>query len=156
MVIYVGDANDVAKRILTNHGRGNVEGSALRRHIAAAMGFRISSFKRGSGTTRVRIDSDSPKQDEETITAYIRGGTWRIVPCSTYEEANDFQWFLIDRLNPLCNVSRDTWNANNTARYEQLLQICTTGRAMTFDELKASGYNSPGVYVLEHRNRPDA
>ena len=156
MVIYVGDANDVTKRILTNHGSGNVEGSALRRHVATAMGFRLSSTKRGSGTTKVRIDSNNPKQDEGTVTAYTRGGSWPIVPCSTYEEANDFQWFLIDRLNPLCNVTGKSWNEANTARYEQLLQICTARRAMRFEEVKESGSKGPGVYVLEHPNRPDA
>ena len=156
MVIYVGDANDVAKRILSNHGSGNVEGSALRRHVATAMGLRISSTKRASGTTKVRIDSNNPRQDEGTVTVYIRSGSWRIVRCSTYEEANDFQWFLIDRLNPLCNVTRKGWNQANTARYEQLLEVCTTGRAMRFDEVKNSGSDGPGVYVLEHPNRPDA
>lgn len=156
MVIYVGDAGDVVKRILTNHSSGNVEGSALRRHIAKAKGFRISSTKRSSGSTKVRIDSDNPRRDEQTVSTYIRAGSWRIVLCSTYDEAHDFQWFAIEQLTPVCNHTREAWDARKSARYQQLLKHLTTSCPMTYTEVRALRVSGPGVYVLEHQSRPDA
>jgi len=46
MIIYVGDSKDVIKRIRTNHCKGNVEASALRKYVAEALGYRIKITKR--------------------------------------------------------------------------------------------------------------
>jgi hypothetical protein len=44
MYIYVGDGSNVTARILTCHCAGNVEGSALRKHVAECMGFHSRKY----------------------------------------------------------------------------------------------------------------
>ena len=103
IIIYVGDARDIIKRIKTNHCVGNVEGSALRRHVAVAKNYKIKTSKRSSGSTKVRIDSNNPQIEENEITKYIRSGQWKLIICDSYEEAHDFQWYAIEKLNPFLN-----------------------------------------------------
>lgn len=74
MYIYIGDASDVISRILTCHCSGNVEGSALRKHVASSMGFAFSRTFRPSGTQKLRLDVPNPRAGEAQITAYIRSG----------------------------------------------------------------------------------
>jgi len=156
MVIYVGDGSDMVGRIKSNHCSGNVEGSALRKCVARAKGFPLSSQKRSSGSVRVRIASPDPKRDENAISEYIRAGSWRLVSCDSYEEAHDFQWFVIEHLNPLCNVTHKAWDRGKATRYQQLVRDLTTSALMTYTEVRASRLKAPGVYVLEHQSRPDA
>jgi hypothetical protein len=51
-VIYVGDSKNVVNRIRTNHCSGNVEGSAMWRHIAEAKGGNVEM---GSGHVNLLI-----------------------------------------------------------------------------------------------------
>ncbi len=76
--------------------------------------------------------------------------------CDSYEEAHDFQWFVIERLNPLSNVTRKAWNRDKATRYQQLLKHLTTSALMTYAEVRASRLRKPGVYVLVHHSRPGA
>ncbi len=46
MVICVGGARNVLKRVCTDHCTGNVEGSKMRERIAEAKGFSISKMRR--------------------------------------------------------------------------------------------------------------
>ena len=131
MIIYVGDGSDMVRRVKSNHCSSNVEGSALRKSVAKAKGWRLSYTKRLSGSTRVRIDSADPKRDEKTVSDYIRAGSWRLVACASSEEANDFQWFAIKQLNPLCNITRRVWDVHKEVRYRQLLRQLSDGVPMT-------------------------
>lgn len=156
MVIYVGDASDMVNRIKSNHCSGNIEASALRRCVARAKGFALASQKRSSGSTRVRIDSPDRRRAEKGVSEYIRAGLWRLVSCDNYQEAHDFQWFVIERLDPSCNVTHKTWDRGRATRYQELLRRLMTSAPMTYAGVCASPLKAPGVYVLEHENPPDA
>jgi hypothetical protein len=153
MVIYVGDAADVVKRIRKNHCAGNVEASALRRHIAVAMGYNIVATKRASGSTRVRIDHPEPKVGESKVTEYIQSAEWKYVICGTYEEAHDFQWYAIEKLEPLLNVNRKSWNKSFIERYEFLLAELHGASSYRCNQLKGA-HSGSGIYVLYHNFRP--
>lgn len=148
-VIYAGDAGDVVKRIRSNHCGGNVEASALRRHIAENMGYTIINTRRSSGSYRVRLDLPDPKAGEQDISAYLRTGMWKFVICDSHEEAQDFQWYVIDVLKPLLNVRHKIWNRENLVRYQALLAELTSGPGMNCDQLKNTASGS-GVYLLFH------
>jgi len=153
LIVYVGDSRDVVKRILTNHCSGNVEASALRRYIAEAKGYKIKSTKRSSGSTKVRIDLPSPRTGEMNVSNYIRSGNWRYVLCDSYSEANDFQWYAIEKLNPFLNRDRKPWDHGKIMRYQTLLSRLTNSMGLNCDELKGI-QSGPGVYVLYHQQRP--
>jgi len=152
-VIYVGDAAEVLNRIKTNHCTGNVEGSALRRNAAEAMGYRLRREKRPSGSIRIRIDLSDPQQGERKVSDYIRSGKWRVVICSDHQTANDLQLYVIEQLNQLLNRQRKGYRKNNLTLYQQLLQRlekspfveCTNFRGVKF---------GPGIYVFYHRYIP--
>ncbi len=153
MIIYVGDSRDVIRRIRTNHCRGNIEASALRRHVAEAKGYRIKSAKRTSGSTRVRIDLPDPHTGEMDVKDYIRSGEWKYIICDSEYEAKNFQWYVIDQLKPLLNKNCNPWNIGNLKRYQDLLSQLTNSPALNYDELKGM-QSGPGVYVLYHHKRP--
>jgi len=152
--IYVGDACDVVRRILTNHCSGNVEGSAFRKYVAEAMGFKIKKEKRPSGSTRVRIDLPDPKQGEAKVTQYIRSGKWKIVFCDSYNEAHDFQWYVIDRLNPVLNREREVWNRTKKERYEKLFAQLENSEYKSCVEIRKTTPVGPGVYAFFHTQLP--
>ncbi len=156
MIIYVGDGGDIIKRIKTNHCSGNVEGSAFRRIVARSKGFVLSSEQRPSGSARVRINSENPLRDEAVVSDYIKSGSWRVVECATSDEARDFQWFAIDRLQPACNVAAKPWDSRRAKRYDKLLRELLAAPALSFVEVRSSSLKSPGVYMFEHVHRPDA
>ena len=153
IAIYVGDAMDVVKRIRSNHCSGNVEGSALRRHIAENIGYQIKNTRRSSGSYRVRLDLPNPKTGEHIITVYLRTGLWKFILCDSYEEAQDFQWYVIDMLKPLLNVRHDIWKRENIVRYQPLITKLTSSSGMTYVRLK-NIVSGPGVYVLFHEKAP--
>src|SRR5439155_14880993 len=93
LVIYAGDAGRVSRRVLQSHSSGNVEGSALRQHVAARLGYRLHKSRRAKGSTKIRLDMPNPKEGEDAISAYIRSGRWRFVACDSASEAEDFQWY---------------------------------------------------------------
>jgi hypothetical protein len=155
MYIYIGDSSDVTARILTCHCSGNVEGSALRKHIADSMGFRLSKTRRSSGTKKVRLDMPDPRVGEARITAYVRSGSWKYVVCASYEEANAFQWFAIEALNPLLNRDRRASDQLRAARFRDLLADLERSGPYTFSELRRLPTGS-GVYALCHDSVPKA
>ncbi|GAG41101.1 unnamed protein product, partial [marine sediment metagenome] len=89
-IIYVGDTGSLLRRIKTNHCGGNVEGSALRQHVAEALGYNIKCEKRLSGNERKRIDLPNSQQGEKRVSDYIRSGEWRVIILDNYKIANDF------------------------------------------------------------------
>jgi len=153
MVIYVGDTHNVINRILSNHCRGNVEGSALRKHLAQARGYGIKSIKRPSGTTKIRIDLPNPQEGELQVSNYIRSGKWRYVICDSYREAHDFQWYVIEQLKPLLNKDYQSWDRNNLQKYQTLLAQLTNSLALTCTQLRGM-QSGPGVYTLYHQQVP--
>jgi hypothetical protein len=99
----VGDSRDVIRRLASDHSGGNVAGSALRSHVAEEMGYQLTRTRRLSGSIRVRIAAPNQRSGELRVTEYIRAGAWKCILWRTYDEASDFQWFAIERLNPLIN-----------------------------------------------------
>lgn len=151
-VVYVGDAGDLRKR-LRQHCGGNVEASALRKHVAHAMGLGLSRETRANGkSVRVRIDLPDPAEGEGRVSAYLREGTWRVVACVSAEEARDFQWFAIDRLNPTLNRERRMWVAEAEARYEELIDRLRNGACGACGA--GDWPTAPGVYTLWHDRSP--
>ena len=90
MLRYVGDSKRLRSRV-RQHCKGNVESSALRKTIATEMGFEIVSKKRSSGSRKL---SAEPSNAEQIISAYIQSGTWKVVVCSSSEEARDLAIIL--------------------------------------------------------------
>jgi len=155
MIIYAGDGSNIRTRIKTNHCNPNVEGSALRQHVATELGYELSRQKRPSGSTRIRINSINPDIDEQNVSTYVRTGSWRYVVCDSAKEALDFQWFVIEKLEPLLNKKKKKWNANNLIRYEHLfseLMECPLTPFQALDNIPTE----PGVYVLYHDIAPHA
>jgi hypothetical protein len=137
----------VIARILTCHCSGNAEGSTLRKHVAYSMGFQLSITRRPSGTRKVRLDMPDPRLGEARITAYIRSGSWKYVLCASYEEANAFQWFAIEELDPLLNRDRRTGDEFPTERFRNLLTDLEGSGPYTFSVLRRLP-TGPGVYAL--------
>ena len=154
LVIYIGDSKNVINRIRTNHCSGNVEGSAFRKLVAEYMGFTFNKTKRKSGSTRTRIDLPQPKLGETTITRYIRSGNWRYLICDSIDEAQDFQWYAIDKLNPLLNRNRKNWNVDNESRYSSMLSALIKTKVFTCEGLEKVK-TGPGVYVFFHEEEPN-
>lgn len=152
--IYVGDSKkNVINRILTNHCSGNVEGSGLREAVAQKMGIVIARIKRPSGNYKIRINLPIPKEGEDKISEYIRSGTWRYIICRSYDEAHDFQWFLIDQLEPILNKVRKPWKKENTKRYICLLNLLEISPILNYRQLRGR-HSGPGTYVLYHEEIP--
>ena len=155
IAIHVGDSGDVVGRIRTNHCSGNVEGSALRKHIARAKGCRLRSTKRPSGSTKRRLDLPDPAAGEQEITQYVRAGRWKYAICSSPQEARDFQWYLINHIRPILNFITRDCNHSNRGRYQELLAAIEHAEALTHDQLKGKR-TGPGVYILYHNHPPEA
>jgi len=148
--IYVGDAKDVIKRIRTNHCNGNIEASALRKHIAKEKGYPIKTTPRSSGSLRVRLDIPDPHAGEQDITAYMKEGVWMFIFCNSYEEAHDFQWYVIEMLAPQLNADRKSWNMQYLTRYKSLFAELSNANSLSCDQLKDVTKSEPGVYVFYH------
>ena len=153
LIIYVGDASDFVRRIRTNHCSGNVEGSALRHHIAEAKRYTLKRSKRPGGSMRVRIDRPDPREGEADVSRYIRSGWWKYVICDSDEEARDFQWYVIDHLQPVLNRDGRSWKKDIASRYEELLRALEEAEALSCDQLRER-QSGPGVYVFLHEQRP--
>ena len=54
----------------------------------------------------MRIDLPEPREGEKDITTFIEEGKWTLVICNSSEESRDFQWYAIEKLNPLFNRER--------------------------------------------------
>ncbi len=144
-VIYVGDASNLHRRI-RQHGRGNVEGSALRKHVAEALGYGLARTRRPSGSTRVRIDAPDPRAAEQEVSEYIAGGAWRWVTCHPKHEARALQWTAIETLDPVLN--RDRRASPVDGRLGEL--VAELSGAPAVPHPSADPPDSPGVYALYH------
>lgn len=153
MVIYVGDSENVINRVLTNHCRSNISGSALRKHVAQAMGYEIKSTRRPQRSTRVQINLANPREGETHVSNYIRSGEWRYIICDSCKEARDFQWYIIEQLKPVLNKDYQPWDHNNLQRYQVLLTQLTNSSALSCTELRGME-SGPGVYILYHKRQP--
>lgn len=121
MNIYIGDGNNIQNRILNQHCKGNVEGSALRQHVATEMGYELARQRRPSGSIKIRIDLPVPSIGEINVSTYIQSGLWQYAICNGAQEAKNFQWYAIEQLMPILNVNQGNWDINNLTRYQQLL-----------------------------------
>jgi len=146
---YVGDSKGLRRRV-RQHCKGNVESSALRKTIATKMGFEIISAKRPSGSRKLSVE---PSSAEHIISAYIQSGTWKVVVCSSAEEAREFQWYAIDKVRPPLNKHMQFWENNFEDRYANLLDTLLKSTQIQFDStLEIS--TEPGVYSLWHELHP--
>lgn len=152
MIIYVGDSSRTRERIRRDHCSGNVYGSALRRHVAKALGYSLRPRNGGNGS---EIDLTDPSVGEAAVSTYIRGGRWRVIACRTVEESKDFQWFAVDRLKPQLNRDRKDWDRANEERYNELLRMLQEVPLQEWGRA-AEDVPGPGVYVLEHEQLPRA
>lgn len=145
-LIYIGDSGRVAGRAGSDHCGGNVEGSAFRRHTAQAMNF---SVERLGG-----YQITHPENGEDIVSAYIRSGCWHCLPCSDADEAEGFQFYLIQRLTPLLNVDHGDWLRGNEAHYQDLYNQWIHAPC-----LKCADQNrmptGPGIYAFYHAHTPD-
>jgi len=157
LVIYAGDASRISRRVVQSHSSGNVEGSALRQHVAARLGYRLRKSRRTKGkrSTQIRIDMPNPKDAENVINAYIRSGLWRFVACNSPSEAKDFQWYAINQLSPALNITRRSWREDMESRYTELFSSLTAAPLYTYQEFPRD-ISVPGVYVLYHDHLPSA
>jgi hypothetical protein len=153
LIIYVGDSKNVISRIHDNHCNGNVEGSALRKHVANAKGYTFTRTRRESGSIRVRLDLADPQMGEKDISDYICSGFWKLLFCPSYNEAHDFQWYLIDKLDPVLNETRKPWDEQNDGQYAKLLTALTASPSYACNRLKGQ-QKEPGVYVFYHNTTP--
>lgn len=151
--IYVGDSRRLSRRLIANHRGGNVEASALRKHLAESMGNELVRTKRPGGSVRVRVASLDGDDGEHRISQYLRSGSWKYVVCRSYAEASDFQWFAIERLDPLVNRRREAWREEERPRYEALLATLEGSPYTAGDDLDGVP-GVPGVYVLYHQRTP--
>ncbi|MBD1866822.1 hypothetical protein H6F95_05790 [Cyanobacteria bacterium FACHB-471] len=153
MLIYVGDGRDVIKRIRNNHLKGNVEASSLRKHLAIEMGYQISVSKRSSGSQRIRIALPEPEKGENIVSAYLSGGLWQYIICDSYEEANAFQWYVIEKLEPCLNKDRRSWDTSRLPKFEILLHNLQNSQFYEFGGL-AGLISGAGVYAFHHHQYP--
>ena len=149
IAIYVGDASNLRRRI-RQHSRGNVEGSALRKHVAEALGYGLARTRRPSGSTRVRIDAPDPRAAEQQVSNYIAGGAWRWVACTSKEKAQVLQWAAIEALGPVLNRDRRPPRADG--RLQELAAELASASAVPHPS--ADPPDSPGVYALYHDAPP--
>ena len=153
LAIYVGDASRVSRRVLQSHSSGNVEGSALRQHVAASLGYRLQRSSRVKGSTKIRLDMPIPKEGENAVTVYIRSGRWRFVTCNSASEAEDFQWYAIAQLSPALNITRRRWREDMELSYARLFSSLVTAPLHTYQDFPR-GIAVPGVYVFYHLRLP--
>ena len=152
-LIYIGDSRNVITRLRSNHCSGNVEGSRLRQCIAKRMGYGFKITKRSNGSKNIRIDLSSPRVGEQEVSSYIRSGKWKYVLCNSYDKAHDFQWYAIDKLDPMLNANCRPWKQINRNRYQKLLEMIGKSPEYSCEELKKLK-TGPGVYVFYHKREP--
>jgi tetratricopeptide (TPR) repeat protein len=121
--IYIGAAANVLDTIRKQHCLGRVPGSVLREHI-----------RRRGGSV-----------------AHLHSGRWRIVPCTSLDEAVDFQAYLVQRLKPALNGESSPWKHEYSVLYHRFVQELYASPAVGCDELE-SRFVGPGVYVFYHRD----
>lgn len=150
MLRYVGDSKGLKSRV-RQHCTGNVESSALRKTIAKAMGFTITSTKRPSGSKKIGVE---PSSAEQSISEYIHSGVWKVMTCASADEAREFQWYAIDKLRPVLNKYMQFWDTKNENVYASLLDNLLDSIDYEFASTLQLPHE-PGVYSLWHDQAPE-
>ncbi len=155
MNIYIGDGSKIGIRIRNQHCNGNVEGSSLRKHIARAMGFQLVREQRESGSWRTRLGIPNPLDGEQQITNYMCSGGWKYVICPPRINAKDFQFYVIQHIEPapLLNINEGNWNVNMINEYQNLMNQLENCPVHNYD-LSVNIPNVSGVYLFVHVNEP--
>jgi hypothetical protein len=153
-VLYVGDARNVKKRILNNHGRGNIESSVLRKRIASKLGFKIKTELRAQGSYRIRIDEVDKNRGEKEISEFMKRGMWRVILVDTYEEAHELQWYIIGRLSPPFNRRTKIGEGFDGTHYGPAFQQLIDSPLLGLDDI-AKLREGPGVYVFYNAWTPE-
>lgn len=153
-VLYVGDARNVKKRILNNHGKGNVESSILRKHIASILGLKIKTELRTHGSYRIRIDEPVKGRGEKDISEFIKRGRWRVIILEDYEEAHKLQWYIIGRLSPPFNRRIKMGERFDETRYGVVFQQLMDSPELGLDDISKSK-EEPGIYVFYNTSAPE-
>lgn len=141
--IYIGDSSKVHERI-RQHCNSNIEASSFREHVAKEYGFEIIKVKRPGGSIKKRLQDSNY---EIHISSSIKGMEFRYLICSSISEAKEFQWYVIDRLNPLLNNKRKTWNINNEIRFRFLFNLLIISPIISYEQIN-SVLPGPGVYIF--------
>jgi hypothetical protein len=154
--LYVGDSKNIASRIKTRHCSGNVKKSALRRHVADKIGFevvkkpKISRF--GREYQEIYISAPNRREAEKQVSAYIATGRWKFVECTSKDEAEDFQYYVIEKIIPVLNVLRYDYDHKNIDRYKELLKRLNS---CPWTDKKGGLFPcTPGVYVFGNDTMP--
>ena len=151
-VIYIGESNNVKRRIINNHCFGNVDISALRRNIAKEFGYEIQKEKNSKGESVYFLIKSNYELE---ITKYIISGFWKIIILDKKEIAKDFQYFLINKLKPLLNKEKKNYDINKKDYYESLLKELEKQRCLSCDDvLNHKNLCKPGIYVFCHHILP--
>lgn len=143
--IYVGDSKNVANRINRKHCTGNVKVSALRRTIAERMGFSIIEEKIHPKYKKVYIEGPDRKLSEKKISDYLADGVWKSVRCDSKTEAEDFQYYVIEKLKPHLNKKSMSWDRTKESRYAVLLSSLVDSRWL--DRKNKLIHDGFGVYI---------
>jgi hypothetical protein len=122
--IYIGSAANVLDEIRKQHCLGRIPGSILREHIA----------RRGGSVVN------------------LHHGRWRVVPCTSLDEAVDFQAYLIQRLKPALNREAHPWKHEYSVLYHRFVQELYASPAVGCDELD-SRFVGPGAYVYYNADK---
>jgi len=117
------------------------------------MGYGFEVTNRPSGTKKIRISSPNPGDGEEQVSNYIRSGEWKHILCKSHDEAHDFKWYAIDKLNPMLNANCKPWKQKKLASYRSLLRKLKKSSMFSCEELKKLK-TGPGVCVFYHKNEP--
>ena len=147
--MYIGDSISVSKRIRKNHCAGSVKTSAFRRSIAAKMGFPITTepttSKKGKIYSKIYINLPNRLEAEQQISTYVTGGRWKFIRCISKEEAQDFQYYAIEKINPVLNRDRHGWNHERERQYAELLSALLNCPWCIHTDERI--YDGPGVYL---------
>ena len=154
--IYVGDSIDISSRINKRHCSGNVKTSVFREHIAERLKFPIKREPRlsryGNLYTDVYIDLPDRRNAEKQISAYVAEGRWKFVECSSKDEARDFQYYAIKKIEPIFNVKRPTWDVSKEKRYVELFKQLMDCPWHTKSDKNFP--DTPGVYFYGNTRLP--
>lgn len=149
MDVYIGDSSNIRRRLTSEHCGGNINGSALRRHVATKLGYELYQVRRKSGTLKWVLNTENSRLAEQIISQYIRGGAWKHVVCQNAVEAKNFQYYAIQSVNPFLNVDHGHWDEAQIQRYQELLIELLASDEITFHNLNTLPRSS-GVYLLKH------
>lgn len=154
--IYIGDSINVASRVKRRHCSGNVKTSVFRYHIAKKMGFHVTKEPRhsrnGKVYTAIFISGPYRRESEKQISSYVATGRWKFIECTSKEEAQDFQYYLIEKQPTELNVLRCSWDRGKEKRYAELYEqilLCPWT-----EKNKAVFPKGPGVYWYGNQNMP--